>query len=575
VSLKLAPPISSDGERSYEVLLVEDDPSDAMLVRLHLQRANETYVCETVERLEDAERMLMQRRFDAVITDLSLPDSQGLECVVRLQRVASDTPVIVLSGEEYEELALQAVQSGAQDYLTKDSLNPHSLAKAVRYALERKQSETRLRRLALYDQLTGLTNRYYFNEMLEDAILRARRLSTRLAVMVLDLDAFKRVNDGLGHGAGDRLLCTVATRLTGTVREYDTVARLGGDEFGVLVDLDRGAGSDPALLATRILRVLEKPIVVDGTPVVVSASIGVAVFPGAADGPEGMLRAADDAMAKAKQAGAGTYHLKAESKSEDSLPLLQVTAALTHALERNEFRLAYQVQVDTRDRRVVGAEALLRWSPKYIDAVGPNVFIPLLEGTNRIGAVGTWVIREAVRQLRAWRDDGHELPRISVNVSARQFANAELVDVVRTALDEYGVEPSSLELEITESVLMSDREIAATTLRALSDVGCRIALDDFGTGYSSLAYLHRFPVHTLKIDRSFVNGLELRTEAATLVGAIISLGKRMNLEVVAEGVETEEQWELLRDEGCDLCQGYLFGRPVSPDDMVAEIKKQS
>ena len=426
---------------------------------------------------------------------------------------------------------------------------------------ERKQFEAELLHQATHDRLTGLPNRFLLLDRLEAELAHVRRRDGIAAVLFFDLDNFKRVNDSLGHAAGDAVLCQVAARMQGCLRPTDTVARHGGDEFTVAVgDLQRI--EDVLAVLRKVRAAFELPVHIGSQELFVTFSIGIAVFPHDGAGVETLLRNADTAMYRAKAAGRNQYRFYAPDMNERGHELLALEADLRRAIERREFELFYQPQVELAGGGVRALEALIRWRHPQRGLVSPAEFLPLLEDTGLIVPVGEWVLRRACADLRAW-SLGRSAPlRVSVNVSVAQFADPELAAKVGAALAGEQVPRGGLELEITENLVMRDPAATGETLRRLHALGVRVAVDDFGVGYSSLAYLKHFPIDVLKIDRTFVADLTGDGEDATIVEAAISLGHKLGLEVVAEGVETAAQYGFLRDHGCDLAQGYFCCRPL-------------
>ncbi len=429
---------------------------------------------------------------------------------------------------------------------------------------ERKRAEEKLAQLAQFDALTGLPNRALFRDRLEQAVARARRERWLTALAFIDLDRFKEINDTLGHAAGDALLQSVAQRLRSCLREGDTVARLGGDEFTAILE-DLQSANDLPLLAQKIIAALEQPVVHAGREIVDGASIGYALYPEDGEDVETLLTHADTAMYRAKSEGGSAYQRFAADMAEAARGRVTLEASLRRALERSELELHYQPIYKLGEDRLVGAEALLRWRHPERGLVPPGEFIGVAEASGLIVPIGAWVVREACQQLARWRAGGRDL-RIGINLSARQFRRAGLVETVSGALAESGVPGEALTLEITESLLMENPEGSRRMLEGLKALGPRIVIDDFGTGYSSLAYLRRFPIDAVKIDRSFVSELTSDPEDAKIVRAIIHLARDLRLAVTAEGIETTAQLEFVRAHGCDFGQGYLFGRPVPPAD---------
>ena len=418
-----------------------------------------------------------------------------------------------------------------------------------------------LRHLATHDSLTGLPNRVLLDDRLQQAIAHADRDLRSFAVLICDLDRFKLINDSLGHRAGDELLQEVARRLLTVVRTADTVARFGGDEF-VLIGTSTGDAEDAAALAVRVMDVLQAPVRIAAIDIHTSPSIGIAMYPDDGVTMQALLAHADAAMYSAKQHGRGNFRRYTPGMDAGTEERVQLESDLHNALTENQFQLYYQPKVDTRTGEVRSAEALIRWLHPTRGIVSPAEFIPLAEECGLIGAIGAWVIREACRQTRAWQIDGVPTLRVSVNLSASQFADSGLVDSIRIALDDAGLQARYLEVELTESAVMSDPEKSIAILEQLSAMGVLVSVDDFGTGYSSMSYLRRFPIDKLKIDRVFINEIVSRPEDASIVRAIVSLAHSLRLKVVAEGVETPAQLDFLKTAGCDEYQGYHFSRPL-------------
>ena len=426
-----------------------------------------------------------------------------------------------------------------------------------------KRDEAELQRLANYDLLTELPNRRLLNTRLEHALARTRRRGGRLALLYFDLDGFKTVNDSLGHPAGDELLTRIARRLKDRVRAGDTLGRPGGDEFLVIAELLHGP-EDAVALAQDLLAAVARPVALaGGHEVSVTASIGISVFPddGCSDATA-MLRDADAALYRAKEQGRNGWCFFTHELNRQAMAKLETEVALRHALQRGELLLHYQPKVCASSGRIVGVEALLRWR-RGDELVPPGRFIPIAEQSSLILDIGAWVIDEACAQQARWRAQGLAMPRVAVNVAARQFAAGNLDTVVNEALHRHGVAPSSLELEVTESMLVDTPAGGIEMLRRLKEVGIRLSLDDFGTGYSSLAYLRQFPIDALKIDKSFVDQIDSGPQGSAIVDAVIALAHRLGLTVVAEGVETAAQQAHLRRQGCDELQGFALGRPMS------------
>jgi len=422
-----------------------------------------------------------------------------------------------------------------------------------------------LRHLATHDVLTGLPNRVLLDDRISQALTHAHRDKTSFAVLLCDLDRFKLVNDSLGHGAGDHLLQQVARRLTEVIRDVDTVARLGGDEF-VIVLSPGATRQDAVAVAHRIIEAMQPVVEIAGITIHTSASIGIAFYPDDGVTVEALVAHADAAMFAAKHRGRNNVQCYAAGMEAGTHDKVRLESDLHAALARGEFELYYQPKVDTMSGYFYSAEALIRWRHPERGLVSPAAFIPLAEECGLIGPIGEWVLREACRQGRAWQLAGLPSLRIAVNVAAAQFRSGNLVETIRRALADAQFEPRLLEVELTESAVMSDPEESIKTLERLSEMGVLVSVDDFGTGYSSMSYLRRFPIDHLKIDRSFLSEITARSDDASIVGAIVSLAHNLRLKVIAEGVETTAQLDLLKTLGCDQYQGYQFSPPVPVAD---------
>ena len=447
-----------------------------------------------------------------------------------------------------------------------------SIGAQIGQFMARRQAEERVHHLAHYDELTGLPNRSMFNQRLGHALAQARRNDKPLAILFVDLDRFKNINDTLGHEAGDGVLKEVAQRLQGCLREGDTVGRLGGDEFVVLVE-ELPEPMHVAAVAQKILAAVIRPFTAGAHEFNLTASIGISTYPGDSEDMPGLLKNADIAMYRAKEQGKNNYQFYSALMNIHTVERLALESGLRRALERNEFLLHYQPKVDIGSGRITGTEALLRWQqPGQQALTPPALFIPLAEETGLIVAIGEWVLRTACAQNQSWREPGLPPLRVAVNLSARQFAHANLLQDVARALAETGLDPAGLELEITESMLMQDPERAVTLLRRLKDMGIHISIDDFGTGYSSLNYLKRFPLDSVKIDRSFIRDIPGDADDAAITRAIIAMAHSLRLKVIAEGVETDEQLDFLRAHGCDEMQGFHFSRALPGDEFLGLLK---
>lgn len=595
------------------LLLVEDNPGDARLIELMLAQAQGLkFELTWVDNLTDGIAHLQNTPTDVLLLDLGLPESKGLDTLKILRKNVPAVPtLVVLSGLSDENIAVHAVQSGAQDYLVKGQVDTPLLVRSIRYAIERsqaeqalrqandqleqrvvertaelantikalhaeiaerKQAEEQIRYMAHYDTLTGLANRELLQDRIRQAIAYAHRNRTQVAVLFIDLDYFKHINDSLGHKIGDRLLKMVASRLRECLREGDSVARLGGDEFVLCLPLLAGVG-DAALVAQKILDVLDQPFLVEGNELHASASIGVSLYPNDGADVDTLMRAADTAMNHAKERGRGNYQFFTQALNKAAQQRLVLEKKLRQALAKNEFALHYQPQVNMANGAIFSCEALLRWRQPGQEPISCGSFISIAEETGLILPIGEWVLREACRQLKEWRDAGHPELRMAVNLSPRQFYQPHFFDMISDIIDESGLTATGLDLEITEGLLLQRSDDTVEILNRLSGMGIQLSVDDFGTGYSSLAYLQRFPVHALKIDQSFVRNIGRDKNATALVTAIIAMANSLHMKVLAEGVETSQQIAFLMSRGCPSAQGFYYSEAVPADVFVRLLDK--
>jgi diguanylate cyclase (GGDEF)-like protein len=614
------------------VLIIDDTPANVGILVEYLEgrRVRVAVAQEGEEGLARAEFV----QPDLILLDVMMPGMDGFETCRRLKASATtrDIPVIFMTALSDTQDKIAGFAAGGVDYVTKpfqidevwarvtthlalrsaqkrlaqqnvqlqqeigmrrraeaDLQTANSVleqrvaertAELVRTnaSLEQKiadynQAERRIDFMAHHDALTGLPNRLLLEDRLNQAIAQARRHQDEMVAQLhIDLDHFKTINDSLGDRIGDRLLQAVASRLQQCTRDGDSLGCLGGNAFGVCLAALRSS-NDAALVASKVLEALGRPFAVEGHELHVSASIGVGLFPSDGGDASALLRAADAAMYKAKQKGRGTYQFFTAALHEAAKRRMAATNQLRQALAHDEFSVYYQPQVDMESGRIFSAEALLRWTPPGKPPRSCVEFIAIAEETGVIVPIGEWVLRQACAQLKRWRDGGHPEMRIAVNLSARQFAQANLTDFVAQVLDETGVPADALELEITESVAMQPSEDNMAVLHQLSNMGVQLSIDDFGTGYSSLAYLQNFPIHALKIDRSFVIGINEETHDAAIVTAIIAMAHSLHLNLIAEGVDRAEHVSFLTAHGCLAAQGYYYSQAV-PADILSKLLDQ-
>ena len=573
-------------EAALELLESASTGSSAPPVRSHFSIDSAHRGRDGVKRV--AQALEAQAPYAAAFVNLHLPGWDGLRTAERLWQIDPRLQIVFCSAPSDDDWTAMVDRLGRSDrwLVLSKPLQPIEILQCAT-ALGRKWENERmaeaeitrlenaiadqtngienatrqLHHLTTHDPLTGMPNRLLLNDRLNQAIARADRDQSGFAVMVCDLDRFKRINDSMGRRAGDDLLQEVARRWTTVARNADTVARIGGDEF-VLVAASLSDARDALQLAARAIKVLEAPIRIDGIDVHTSPSVGIAIYPTDGCTVDALLAHADAAMYAAKQRGRGHVERYVRGMRSGDEDRVQLESELHAAIGSEQFELHYQPKVDTRTGEVRSAEALIRWQHPKRGMVPPTEFIPLAEECGLIGDIGEWVIREACRQVSAWQHAGAPSLRVSVNISAPQFRDSGLVDSIRRALDDSGIDACHLEAELTESAVMTDPEQSVRILEQLSAMGVVVSVDDFGTGYSSMSYLRRFPIDKLKIDRIFINEIASSSEDASIVCAIISLAHSLKLKVVAEGVETPAQLDFLRTAGCDEYQGYLFSRPL-------------
>ena len=562
-------------EEETNVLIVEDNLTDAYIIENLLSDIADSYFkVQHVTALNAVQNAYELQRPDVILLDLSLPDAQGLDTIRELKKVATNSPIVVMTGSHDKETIDRAVQAGAQDLLHKGEYSAKFLGKTIRYAIERKKTELELKYLAHFDQLTGVANRALFLENMNRALSHARRHKECLTLMFIDLDNFKNINDSLGHNVGDDLLVKVADRLLDSVRESDTVARLGGDEFAVILE-DSSTVYGVETVAKRILQKLSLPFEIDGQKIYISASIGVAISPESGDDVDTLLKNADIAMYGVKNGSKNNYQIFTESFDKKMLSRIEMERYLQDSLARDEFELYYQPLVDVKTGEVHAAEALLRWRhPETKKLVPPIEFISILEESGLITSVGEWVLKTACKQCKRWHEQGMEGFCVAVNVSPRQLQQSQPVKWIAQALWETGLDGSYLNIEITEDVLLDNPTQAEENIRRIREMGVAVSIDDFGTGYSSLSYLMNYEFDILKIDRSFLSTLSTNKSTPVILKAIIQMAHGLGLKVVAEGVEQEEQYDFLEEQGCDVIQGYLFSQPIEAKEVYKFVSKK-
>ncbi len=571
-------------KEEIKILLIDDDEDDYVVTRDLLSEArNLRHTLHWISSYEEAVRKVCENNYDIYLLDYRLGEYTGLDILQKASCQGCRTPFILLTGEGDHETDLKAMKAGAADYLVKGEISAPLLERSIRYAFERKRTEERIYHMAFYDNLTNLPNRILFQDRLRLTIANADRCQHMFAVLFLDIDNFKRINDTFGHVMGDKLLKSVAERLSAVMRKCDSVtrdvpdlfARLGGDEFTVLLNVINKL-EDAAKVARRITDSISMPFKLEGYEIFITSSIGIAIFPADGEDVDSLLKNADAAMYNAKDRGKNNYQYYKQYMNAAAFERLTLENDLRRALEREELLLYYQPQINADTGAITGMEALIRWRQTDGEIILPSEFIELAEETGMIIPISEWVLKTACKQNKAWQENGFKTIPVSVNMSSRLFQQKDFITTLSRILHESGIRPQDLILEITESTLMQTSETVFTALRELTEMGVRLTIDDFGTGYSSLSYLKRFPIHAIKIDRSFVREIPTDPGDAAIARAIISMAHSLRLKVIAEGVETEEQLDFLRKQRCNEIQGYLFSQPLPPEEIskLLQAEKQ-
>ncbi|HVZ14364.1 MAG TPA: EAL domain-containing protein [Bauldia sp.] len=570
--------MSEAAASSLSVLIVEDNPGDRRLteVALHDAARDAGMRCSVagVGSLAAALAEVENRRsaVDAILLDLDLPDALGLEGLRAMRSAAPAVPIIVLTGLSDLKIASEALQNGAGDYLEKGEVQPRLLLRAIRYAIERRKSETELLRLASTDSLTGLLNRRAFFEQLESGLVHARRSELSCAVILFDVDHFKEINDVFGHKTGDRVLCEVARHLREQLRETDYIARIGGDEFAILATNLRSA-SAAMEIAEKISRVIGSIVELDDMRLDVSISVGISVFPNDDSGADVLLSHADLAMYKSKASRKGSINffdarmdaiVKARHALKRSMP---------EDIDAGRFYLLFQPIVDATTRKMIGAEGLARWRDLENKIIAPTEFIPIAEESGSIGSLGTRLIEEACAQIHAWNEMQKALVPISMNISAMQCRDPAFAARLISIMERLEIPPKFINVEMTESTIFKNLDVIQKNLDMLKTYGIGVHIDDFGTGYSSLSLLRDLPLSAVKIDRSFVRDIGKVAGSELIIQAVVDLASKLGFQTIGEGVETEEQVGLLRDMGVNSLQGYYFSKPVPGAQLAGWLAK--
>ncbi len=576
--------LTTNTKKQPAILIIDDDEQ---VRRLLMEILRDEYDCAVAGSAEDALGLLKSESFDLVISDINMGGISGLEMIPLVLEQTPDTVVVMISGQQTIDYAIESMRAGAFDYITKP-LDIRQVQAAVRRALSHHELLTEKRRyenhleelvkertaevehLAYYDRLTDLPNRALFADRCAQALAIAQRNQHLAGVLLISLDRVKKINDTLGHGAGDVVLTEAAARLGQCVGESDTVARFDGDEFALLLTQVSEA-ENLADVSLSIAEAFRPPFQLGGQEVYVTASIGISIFPLNGEDSSTILKNAGAALYRAKRQGGNNYQFYAAEMNAQALKRLTLESSLRRAIANQEFITHYQPVINLFSGEIVGAEALVRWQHPEFGLLPPAKFIGLAEETGMIVDIGDLVMRCACAQTRAWQERGFGPFHIAVNISARHFQQTNFLDRMVQILSDTRLDPVCLELELTETSIVENPDVAAELLTRIRSLGARVAIDDFGTGYSSLSYLKRLPIDTVKLDRSFVTGATSDPNDAALVMAIITLAHNLKLKVIAEGIETEEQLNFLRLLRCDEAQGYLFGRPAPAEVLESSL----
>lgn len=565
-------------ENTTNILIVDDSEDDAMLVSAQISRTVRNTEFLRVDSSQSLKKALDEKHWDLIICDHAMPQFNSRAALAIVKGASPETPFIIYSGHYDEQEGIAAMQIGARDFIEKN--NPARLLPVIQRELNtvhlrraKEQAELFAESLSRYDDLTRLPSRYFFRDLVEQAIQEAHTENQNMALLYLDLDRFMRINDSFGYQTGDVLMQAVATRLKGIVGTH-TLSRLGQDEFAILLHKIEDAESIKHFIEALTHR-FNEGCVVNNQEFFLTFSIGVCTFPDDGTDAATLIKNAESAMFAAKRQGGNQYHFYVSETNGGTSRRLRLENSLRYAVERKELFLLYQPIIDLATRRIVATEALARWNHPEFGLVAPDEFIPIADESGLIIDLGEWVLRTACEQTRHWHDLGFDDISIAVNCSATQFRQEHLAQRFIPIILKSGLKAEHVELEITEGVAMHDVNHTIEMLGQLKQIGVQISIDDFGTGYSSLAYLKRFPIDILKIDKSFVQDVTHNTDDAAIVRAISALAKAMRLSVLAEGVETLAQYNFLRHEGCNRVQGYYFSRPVAPDTILALLRQHN
>jgi diguanylate cyclase (GGDEF)-like protein len=576
-----------ENDQSIKILLIDDDEEEFIITKEIISEIkNQRYSVEWVSTYEKALTEMQKDIYDVFLVDYNLGIKTGLDLIDEGLNIDGNTPLIMLTGLDDRDIDLLAMKKGVSDFLRKGKIDAESLERSIRYAIEKKKTENQILYLAYYDQVTNLPNRIFFKEQLNYTLAHAIRYKRMMAIMYLDLDNFKLINDSLGHQVGDLFLKEIGRRLCESIRKsdiiarndlktfIDTVARMGGDEF--TISLTEIADYESAsIVAERIIKNLNVKLTIEGHEVFTSASIGISLYPLDSNDADTLLKYADNAMYYAKKQGKNCFQYYQKNMNDNVSDKMRMILNIRKAAERNEFMLHYQPKMNIKTGNLIGFESLIRWNSAEGGLIPPMDFIPFAESNNLIGFITDWVIREVCKQLHEWETAKLAILPVSINLPIIQFRKPDFMRDLKKITDSYGISTKFLELEVTESIFMEDMNATNAKLAELRALGFQISIDDFGTGFSSLNRLKEIPCNTLKIDKSFIKSVSENSPDSIIVNSIIAMGHGLNMAILAEGVETIEQLDFLYHNNCDFIQGYLLSRPLPSEHIPGILIKEA
>lgn len=572
-------------QERIKILLIDDDEEDYIITKDIISEIKyQKYSIDWTSSYKEALVEIKKNIYDVFLIDCNLGIKSGLDLIDEITKINRNIPIIILTGLDNHEIDILAMKKGASDFLQKSKIDAESLERSIRYAIEKKNTESQILYLAYYDQITNLPNRIFFKEQLNYTLAHAKRYNKLLAVLFLDLDNFKLINDSLGHHIGDILLKEVAKRLFISIRKsdiiarneintlIDTIARIGGDEFTIsLTEINNYENA--SIVANRIIKNLNEPFIIEGHEIFTSASIGISLYPEDSDDSDTLLKYADNAMYYAKKEGKNCFQYYQKSMNDNLLDKINMINNIRKAKKLNEFLIYYQPKMEFNTGKIIGFEALIRWNKNGKGITLPIDFIPFAEEHHLIGFITEWIIHETCRQLKEWNSKKLILLPISINLPITQFKKPDLVEYIKKIITSYDISAKYLEFEVTESIFMENMDLNIERLNELQLMGIQISIDDFGSGFSSLNRLKQIPCNTIKIDRSFIKFINKDPRDPIIISTIISLAHGLNMNALAEGVETEIQFKFLKKNNCNSMQGFLLSPPL-PKEKISDILKK-